>query len=132
MEEFLTSSSKQMWPYYLLAFVVGELLLVLRQKKGLALEIIVASGICFLLTVQGHYQAHNTWAMENRPVLLAVVNLLSILMPITALVITNQYLLLINSTAMKHFSLLVVVLITMFIWPLWALYITCASGLDCL
>tara|TARA_R110002096_G_scaffold323848_6_gene517992 strand:- start:1048 stop:1446 length:399 start_codon:yes stop_codon:yes gene_type:complete len=132
MEEFLIGSFKNAWPYYLLAFTVAELLLFLKERKGLVTEIIVASVICIALTVLGQYQSHSSWAAENRPVLLALVNFLSILMPLIVFVAANQFLVKIQHAVQKHTTLLVVALATMFVWPLWALYVTCASGLDCL
>ncbi|WP_321529259.1 hypothetical protein [Sedimenticola selenatireducens] len=132
MEEFLIGSFKNSWAYYLLAFAVAELLLFLKERKGLVPEIIVASVICIALTVQGQYQSHSSWAAENRPVLLALVNFLSIVMPLFVFVAVNELLVKIRKAVQKHIALLVVVLATMFVWPLWALYVTCASGLDCL
>jgi len=132
MEEFLIASIKNMFPYYLLAFLAGELLLFFKETKGLVLEIVVAVTICIALTLLGQFQNHGSWIAENRPVLLAAVNFLSILMPLTLFVAANQFLGRIRKTVLKHASLLVVVLITMVIWPFWALYVTCASGLDCL
>jgi hypothetical protein len=132
MEEFLTTSFKHLLPYYILALVVSELLLFLKEKKGLGFEVIVASILCILLTVLAQFQTHSSWALENRPALLAFVNLLSILMPIATFTIANQFVTRIEPTPMKHMALLGTVLVTMFIWPLWALFVTCASGLDCI
>jgi len=53
MDEFLIGSFKHAWPYYLLAFAVAELLLFLKQRKGLFSEIIVAFVICIALTIAG-------------------------------------------------------------------------------
>lgn len=132
MEELLVGSLKNAWPYYILAFVVSEALLFIKERKGLVLEVILAFVICVALTIQGQHESHSSWAAESRPVLLAVVNFLSILMPLIVFVGANQYLVRIRNTIQKHVSLIGVVLATMFIWPLWALYVTCASGLDCL
>ena len=132
MEEFLVGSLKNTWPYFLLAFVVCELLLLTRERKGLVLEIILGLIICITFTVQGQYQSHSVWAAENRPVLLATANLLSVLMPLVVFVVANQFLVNIQSTRKKHAILIAVVLVTMFVWPLWIMYVTCATGLDCL
>ena len=132
MEEFLTTSFKHMLPYYILALVVSEILLFLKEKKGLGFEIIVASVLCLIFTVLAQFQTHSSWALENRPALLAVVNLLSVLMPIATFTIANQFVTRIETIPMKHIALLGTVFVTMFIWPLWALFVTCASGLDCL
>ena len=132
MEEFLVGSLKNAWPYYMLAFVVCELLLLLKERKGLVLEIILGLIICIALTTQGQYQSHSAWAAENRPVLLAAVNFLSVLLPFVIFVVANQFLVNIRSNGKKHAILIAVVLVTMFNWPLWVLYVTCATGLDCL
>ena len=132
MEEFLVSSIKPMLPFYLLAFVLAEVLLFLRERKGLLLEIFVAASVGLVLTALGQFQSHSAWAANNRPVLLAAVNLLSASMPLIVFVVANQFLVRVKETKQKHFGLLVIVLVTMFIWPLWALYVTCATGLDCI
>lgn len=132
MQEFLFSSVKHTLPYYLLATLLGEALLFVKERKGLVLEIAVAAFICIALTTLAQLQSDSSWAAQNRQVLLAVVNFLSVLMPLAVLVVANQLLVRIRKTIIKHASLLVVVLITMFIWPLWVLYVTCATGLDCL
>lgn len=121
-----------MLPYYLLAILLSEALLFAKERKGLVLEIAVAAFICIALTTLAQFQSDSSWAAENRPVLLAVVNFLSVLMPFAVLVVANQLLVRIQKTTIKHTSLLVVVLITMFIWPSWVLYVTCVTGLDCL
>ncbi len=132
MEEFLLSSIKPMLPFYLLAFVLAELLLFAKERKGLSLEILIAASAGLILTVLGQFQNHNAWAAENRPVLLAVVNFLSALMPLFVFVVANQFLVRVKENTQKHVGLLIIVLVTMFIWPLCALYVTCATGLDCL
>ena len=131
MGEFLASSIEHMLPYYLLAFVVGEALLWLREKRGLRVEILAAAGVCVVLTTLSWFVSPS-WSAENRPVLLAIVLLLSITAPVGVLVIANQYLIRIRNLAIKHTALSSVVVVTMFLWPLWALSVTCASGLDCL
>lgn len=132
MDEFLIGSFKSIWPYFLLAFAVAELLLFLMKRKGLFSEIIVAFVACIALTVLAQYQSHSSWAAENRPVLLALANFLSILMPLIIFVAANQFLVKIRHAVQQHATLLVVTFITMFVWPLGALYVTCATGLDCL
>jgi len=132
MEEFLIGSFKNVWTYYLLALVVAESLLLLKERKGFVPEIILALVLCIVLTFQGQYQSHSSWTAKNRPVLLACVNFLSILMPLIVFVAVNQFLVKIRNSFLKHVVLLVVMLATMFIWPLWALFVTCATGLDCL
>ena len=132
MEEFLIGSFKNSWPYYLLAFAVAELLLFLKERKGLFSEIIVAFVIGIALTILAQYQSHSSWAAENRPVLLASANFLSILMPLIVFVAANQFLVKIRHAVRQHAALLIVAFVTMFVWPLWGLYVTCASGLDCL
>jgi hypothetical protein len=132
MEEFLLSSIKPMLPFYLLAFVLAEMLLFVKERKGLLLEILIAAGAGLILAVLGQFQGHSAWAAENRPVLLALVNFLSALMPLFVFVVANQFLVRVKENTQKHVGLLIIVLVTMFIWPLWALYVTCVTGLDCL
>ena len=131
MDEFLTSSVVHMLPYYLLAFVVGELLLLLKERRGLLPEIILALILCVVITILGQFQMHS-WAAEHRPMLLATVNFLIVMLPVILFVGANQYIVRISNFAFKHGALLAIVVVTMFFWPLWALYVTCASGLDCL
>lgn len=132
MEEFLLSSIKPMLPFYLLAFVLAELLLLAKERRGLSLEILIAVSVGLILTVLGQFQVHSAWAADNRPILLAMVNFLSALMPLFVFVVANQFLARVKEKTQKHVGLLSIVLVTMFIWPLWALYVTCATGLDCL
>ena len=65
MDDFLVGSVKHNWPYYLLALVVCELLLLVRGKRGLRLEIIVAFAICVVWTINGQIQERTSWAAEN-------------------------------------------------------------------
>lgn len=132
MKDFLIDILRSTWPYYILAFVVAEALLFVKEKRGLFPEIIFALFICILLTILTQYQSHSASAAEHRPILLSLVNFLSILTPLTVLVLANQLIPKMRNAVQKHFALLIVVTATMFIWPLWALYLTCASGLDCL
>jgi len=53
-------------------------------------------------------------------------------MPLIIFVAANQFLVKIRHAVQQHATLLVVTFITMFVWPLGALYVTCATGLDCL
>ena len=120
-------------PFYLMALVIGELLLLLREKKGLVIEISVALLASVVVTVLAQYQENSKWAAENRPVLLAVVNFISILIVPVVMVLANQYLIKIkNKLLVKHLFLIGAITITMLLWPIWALIITCSSGLDCL
>ena len=132
MDEFLLSSIKPMLPFYLLAFVLAELLLFAKERKGLLFEILITANVGLILTVLGQFQGHSEWAAENRPVVLAAVNFLTALLPLIVFVVANQFLVRVTGNAQKHVGLLIIVLFTMFVWPLWALYVTCATGLDCL
>ena len=132
MAEFLFSALKHVWPYYVLALLVAEVLLLTKERKGLVLEICLTLAISIALSIVIHVQGHNSWASENRPVLLAFVDFLSLAMPLVVFVVANQFLARIRSTVKKHAALFLMVLLTMFVWPLWSLYVACASGLDCL
>jgi len=132
MDEFLTSSAKHILPYYFLAFAAGELLLLLKEKRGLWAEIILALSFSGALAVFLQLVNSSSWAAEQRPIMLAVVNSLTALLPAVVLVGANQYIARIKQLAIKHSALFGVTIVTMFFWPLWALYVTCASGLDCL
>lgn len=51
-------------------------------------------------------------------------------LPLIIFVAANQILVKIRHAVQQHATLLVVTFITMFAWPLGALYVTCATGLD--
>lgn len=121
-----------MWPYYILAFAIGELLLYMRETKTLFLEISIAFAITIAFTALGQHLGLNSGSAANRPLLLAAVNFSSIFMPLAIFVVANQLLIRIKGITLKHVSLMAVTLVTVFFWPAWALYITCASGLDCM
>lgn len=130
--DLLLGPIKHMLPYFMLAFLVCELLLFVKERKGLTFEIIVAIVLLFLSTLQGQFESHSSWAAENRPVLLAVVNSLIVLMPLAVFVAANQFLARIQNILLRHASLFGIVLLTVLVLPMWSLYVTCASGLDCL
>lgn len=132
MDEFLISSLEHAWPYYVMAFVVAELLLIIKERVGVIFELVSAIAICVFLTWAAQYQNHNSWALQNKPGLLAMVNFLSIFMPLAVFVLANHFLVLIQKTGLKHLTLLGVVIVTTFVWPIWALVVVCSSGLDCL
>ena len=132
MASFLVSSISHLWPYYFLALFVGEVLLFLRERNGLFQEIAGAVILSLLLLIISLFQIPSFGDSADRSWLMALVNLLSILLPISVIVIANKYLSKIHEPVKKHVGLVCVISITMFVWPLWSLSITCASGLDCL
>ena len=78
MEEFLLDSTQVMLPVCVAALLVAELLLLLKEKRGLGLEIAVATSLCLALTLVAQFQPYSFWAADNRPALLLMVNFLSI------------------------------------------------------
>ena len=132
MTEYLVSSLLNMWPYYLLGLIVAEVLFFIREQRGLRSELFIAFVILCGLTTLGYFQAHNSWVLNNKPISFMLVNVLSILVPLVIFVIVNQYLVHLNKTVIKHIWIFVTTTSTISLWPLFALYLTCASGLDCL
>ena len=132
MEEFLVNSARHAWPFYLGAGVVAILLLQIRERLGMRAVVLVSFVLLLVLTVVSFFGGHSGWARENRPVLLTVVNLVSILAPIVAILPFLWLLPQVRSVPVRYAALIAAVLIIMFFWPLWALAVTCWSGLDCL
>ncbi len=132
MEQYVLSTVKQMWVFYFLLLAVGELLLYAKQKKGVGLEILIAILIIILLVAHGQYELNIIQPLKNQYLLRATVDILSLLMPLAVLIVSNQFIVKLKHMAARHISLIVIVIVTVTIWPFYAIYITCASGLDCL
>lgn len=113
-----------------LAFLFAELLLLAKEKKGLPLELLLAAGVVIALMI--YDQLDNSGAANNKPVLTAIVNFLTISMPILVFLVANQFITKITNTINKHLCILLVVISTMILWQSWAVFVICASGLDCL
>ena len=132
MVSFLISTIEHTWPLYLLTFAAGEMFLNLREKKGLKAELVAACVLVFILTALGNYQEHNAFSKENQYWLLTIVNAVSIFMPTAALVMGIQFFIKFTRGTSKHVAIALLSIMTMFLWPMWVLFVTCSSGLDCL
>lgn len=132
MGELLVGAAKQAWPIYLLAVVMAEAMLHLRERLGMRAVSVASAVLLIALKILSFFGEQNTWAREQRPLLLNVVNFISILGPVVAVVWLVWLVARVRSAALRHATLIGSVLVIMSVWPVWALLITCGSGLDCL
>ena len=132
MEEIILGPIKYIWPYYILAFFLAEILLLIKERKSLYAELVAAFVFVVVLTGISLFADYNSWSFKNRPILLVVVIIIQFLTPVVITVFSIQFISKIKSLLVKHFTLFTVIIITMLFWPLWSLYVICASGLDCI
>ncbi len=105
MEQYIISSAKHMWPFYILLLVVSELLLYAKQKKGVKLEIMISMVIIFLLVAHGQYELYKVQSTSNQYALRATVDFLSLLMPLSILIMANQFIVKVQNMVARHIYL---------------------------
>jgi nitrate reductase gamma subunit len=131
MFEALVSSARHVWPMYLLALAAAELLLYLWTKHGRRSVLLVASVIFMLSLLASHWTA-SAWARQNHLAKLVAVNAISLVGPVAVVVLAVFFARRVRLPLARHATLTAAVFLTMFFFPIWALMVTCASGLDCL
>lgn len=132
MEEFLLSSARHAWPFCLGAVVMATVLLQVRERLGMRAVFAVSVLLLLVLTVLSFFGEHNSWVKQHRPLLQTFVNFISVLGPIAALMPFLWFLPKVRRAVVRYGALVAAALVIVFFWPLWALVVTCSSGLDCL
>ena len=113
----------------LVIIVVCELLLIVREKKGVYLEIIIVLLISLVITIT--YEPTD-WVRENKYIESLIANFFSLLLPLAIIVGANEFLIRIKNNIVKHITVIALALVVSFVGFYWGLYLICSLGVDCL
>ncbi len=116
---------------FFICFIVIEAMLWLLENRGFKQELTFASLVFIALVLYSFFGFATEFGREHKAFLLAANNVITVAVPLGTFVLLNYYLHKVTEVTLKHFIVTFASVVFGFVWPIFALYTSCITGLDC-
>lgn len=121
-----------MYPFWIVALAYAQFALFCSRRRLVKWLIFVAVAVVIGLMVLEDRTAGPSGAKENWPIATLLVGIWVMTVPVAILSGGALAISRLTKELWRQVSLIFLVLLTMFFWPIFALFSVCASGIDCL
>jgi hypothetical protein len=118
-------------PIFLVLIAVIEAMSYSLATKGSASQLLVGGVLGFVAVCYLFFWEAPNLAREMTPLLLAVNDLIIVGVTLILFSTVTRFVAKISNSVFKHLVLGLVAFVSAMVWPLFALYTSCATGLDC-
>lgn len=117
---------------YLVSIITIETLLYVKEKWGVKKQLLAsfAFSVCFVAFL--YFIEASSLGRETKPILLALNNIITVVGSLAVVLLLLQFVEASKSKTGKHVGANIIAVVVAITYPIFALYTSCYTGLDCL